>query len=93
MQVTSRLPEPPQENARETQLRAKAQELETTFLSEMLSHAGFGDARSSFGGGVGEEQFASFLRNAQASGMAERGGIGLAEHFFRALTARDDNGQ
>jgi peptidoglycan hydrolase FlgJ len=89
MQVIQR----PADSPREVQLRAKAQELETTFLSEMLSHAGFGDARSSFGGGVGEDQFASFLRNAQATGMVDRGGIGLAEHFFRALMARGDNGQ
>jgi peptidoglycan hydrolase FlgJ len=93
MQVTLRLPERPPETLRETQLHAKAQELETTFLSEMLSHAGFGDARSSFGGGIGEDQFASFLRNAQAKGMVERGGIGLAEYFFQALMARDDHGQ
>lgn len=89
MQVTS----PPPNSPREVQLRAKAQELETTFLSEMLSYTGFGDARSSFGGGVGEDQFASFLRNAQATGMVDRGGIGLAEHFFRALMARDDDGK
>lgn len=89
MQITSQS----HDSARETQLRTKAAELETTFLSEMLSHAGFGDARSNFGGGIGEDQFASFLRNAQAAGMVDRGGIGLAEHFFRALMARDENGQ
>jgi peptidoglycan hydrolase FlgJ len=73
---------------RETQLQAKAQDLETTFLSEMFSHAGLGAAAESFGGGIGEDQFASFLRHAQATAMVERGGIGLAEHFFRALMAR-----
>jgi peptidoglycan hydrolase FlgJ len=78
---------------REVQLRAKAEELEATFLSEMLSHAGFGDARTSFGGGLGEDQFASFLRNAHAEGMVGRGGIGLAEQFFRTLMARQENGQ
>jgi peptidoglycan hydrolase FlgJ len=89
MEVTPR----PAESPREIQLRTKARDLETTFLSEMLSHAGFGDARSSFGGGVGEDQFASFLRNAQATGIVDRGGIGLAEHFFRALMERDGHGQ
>ncbi len=93
MHVTPRPPDTPQDSPRAVQMRVKAQELETTFLSEMLSHAGFGDARSSFGGGVGEDQFASFLRNAQAKGMVDRGGIGLAEHFFRALMARDGHGQ
>jgi peptidoglycan hydrolase FlgJ len=78
---------------REVQLRARAQELETTFLSEMLSHAGMGQARDSFGGGIGEDQFASFLRNAQATAMVDRGGIGLAEHFFRALMTRGQDAE
>lgn len=69
-------------------LRAKAQELEAAFLSEMLKHAGFGATRESFGGGVGEEQFASFLRAEQAKGMVNKGGIGLAEHFFRSMIAQ-----
>lgn len=72
----------------ETVLRQKAQELEASFLAEMLAHAGFGAARDSFGGGVGEEQFASFLRAEQASAIVSKGGIGLAEQFFRSLTAQ-----
>jgi peptidoglycan hydrolase FlgJ len=74
--------------ARETQLRAKANELEASFLAEMLSHAGFGAARDDFGGGVGEDQFASFLRAEQAKGMVAHGGIGLAEQFFQSLMKR-----
>jgi peptidoglycan hydrolase FlgJ len=66
-------------------LRAKAAELEAAFLAEMLAHAGFGEARESFGGGIGEDQFASFLRTEQAKAIVEKGGIGLSEHFFRAL--------
>lgn len=62
-----------------------AQELEVSFLSEMLKAAGFGEARETFGGGTGEEQFSSFLREAQAREMVRAGGIGLAEHFFHAL--------
>ncbi len=62
-----------------------AQKLETVFLSEMLASAGFGEPRGSFGGGAGESQFASFLREAQAGEMVKRGGIGLAETLFHAL--------
>jgi peptidoglycan hydrolase FlgJ len=80
-------------SSREVQLRTKAQELETTFLSEMLSHAGMGKAQGSFGGGIGEDQFASFLRNAQATAMVDRGGLGLAEHFFQALMMRGGNAE
>lgn len=70
----------------DTDLRAKARELEAAFLSEMLGHAGLGAAGESFGGGIGEEQFASFLRQEQATAMVAQGGIGLAESLFRALS-------
>ncbi|MGP3696760.1 rod-binding protein [Rhodobacter sp. NSM] len=68
------------------QLRKKAEELEAAFLSEMLGHTGLGALSGSFGGGLGEEQFASFLRGEQASGMVRAGGIGLAEQFYRSLS-------
>ncbi|MGJ8622990.1 MAG: rod-binding protein [Yoonia sp.] len=71
-------------------LRDAAQKLEATFLAEMLKSAGLGAARDSFGGGQGEEQFASFLRGAQASEMAKAGGIGLAEALFEAMKLRVD---
>lgn len=67
-------------------LRAKAEQLESAFLAEMLGYAGLGAARDSFGGGIGEEQFASFLRQEQASAIVAKGGIGLAEQLFHALT-------
>lgn len=75
-------------SADEASFRKVATELEASFLAEMLKAAGVGALRSSFGGGAGEEQFASFLRQAQAEEMAERGGIGLAESIFEALKAR-----
>ncbi len=69
-------------------LWAKAQALEATFLSEMLGYAGVGEAATSFGGGVGEEQFESFLRQEQATAIVRHGGLGLAESLFHALTER-----
>ena len=69
-------------------LRKVAQELEASFLAEMLKHAGFGEGRSAFGGGVGEAQFASFLRAEHARALVERGGIGLSQSLFEALAAR-----
>lgn len=66
-------------------LRQKARELETAFLSEMLSHAGLDSATGGFAGGIGEEQFASFLRHSQAEAMVEKGGMGLAELIFQSL--------
>lgn len=72
----------------EARLRATAVKLEAQFLSEMLKYAGFDGPKSEFSGGSGEEQFGSFLRDAQATRMAEAGGVGLAETIFRALQER-----
>lgn len=67
-----------------------AQKLEATFLAEMLKSAGFGEARETFGGGAGEDQFGSFLVQEQAMQMAKAGGIGLSETLFEALKDRRD---
>lgn len=75
---------------RDAALRQAAQKLEASFLAEMLKSAGFGEARDAFGGGAGEDQFASFLVDAQAEKMVEAGGIGLAEALFNALKDRQD---
>lgn len=73
-------------------LRKLSFELESAFLSEMLAHAGLGKVSDSFGGGIGEEQFSSFLRKEQADAMVQKGGIGLAESLFRAMTeGRNDH--
>lgn len=74
----------------DTRLRDAANELEATFLAEMLKSAGFGAARESFGGGAGEEQFTSFLVTEQARAMVDAGGIGLAESLFAALKEKTD---
>lgn len=68
-------------------LRAQAQELEAVFLAEMLKHAGLDAEDGAFGGGTGEAQFASFLRQEQAQVMARAGGIGLTESLLRAMIA------
>lgn len=84
------MPIPPDLSARttshiQTTLRTKAAEIEASFLSEMLSHTGLDAVSGEFGGGIGEEQFSSFLRDEQAKAMVQKGGIGLAESLFRAL--------
>lgn len=82
--------QPDPAGGREAALREAALKIEAGFLSEMLKAAGFGEARDGFGGGIGEEQFASFLREEQAMAMARTGGIGLAESLFEALKGRGD---
>lgn len=71
-------------------LMQTAKDLEASFLSEMLRHAGLGRARESFGGGIGEDQFSSFLRDIHARELAGSGGLGLAENLFRALKRQQD---
>ncbi|SFD66924.1 Rod binding protein [Roseivivax sediminis] len=66
-------------------LRDAAVGLEAQFLSEMLKAARFGKAPDAFGGGAGEDQFASLLRDSHARQLAEAGGIGLAEQIFNML--------
>jgi Rod binding domain-containing protein len=75
--------------ANDERLRAAAAQLEGAFLTEMLRAAGVGEARSSFGGGAGEEQFSAFLLERQAQEMVKAGGIGLAQSLFEAMKSGD----
>jgi Rod binding domain-containing protein len=80
----------PKAPTRDEKLRDASEKLESAFLAEMLKSAGFGKTPDAFGGGEGEDQFASFLIQAQATKMVEAGGIGLAEQLFEALKERAD---
>lgn len=71
--------------AQSDRLTHLAHAFEAAMLTELLQAAGAGQTASAFGGGAGEEQFASFLLRAQAELIAERGGIGLAEMAMRAM--------
>jgi Rod binding domain-containing protein len=76
---------------RDAALREVAQKLEATFLAEMLKSAGLGSQKSEFGGGAGEDQFSSFLVQAQAEEMSKAGGIGLSQTLFEALKERSND--
>jgi Rod binding domain-containing protein len=76
---------------RRESLRNAAVALEASFLTEMLRSAGLGESRGTFGGGVGEDQFASMLAREHAQALAETGGIGLAESIFQALVRHADD--
>jgi Rod binding domain-containing protein len=78
----------PAERPSDQRLRDVARELEVSFLTVMLRTAGVGESRDAFGGGAGEEQFASFLAAEHARALVDRGGLGLAESVFQALRAR-----
>jgi Rod binding domain-containing protein len=67
---------------------AAARRFEAAFLAEMLKHTGLNATSATFGGGAGEEAFASLLTDEYARLLAERGGIGLAEQVFELLKQR-----
>lgn len=75
---------------RQQQLMVKAQELEATFLSEMLAHSGLSEMEGAFSGGQGEAQFTSFLRQEQAKQIVQSGGLGLAELIFKSMTEAEN---
>lgn len=77
--------------ARLQALQGAATELEASFLAEMLKHAGVAKPPGAANGGPGEEAFSGFLSDAYARELAGAGGIGLSEHIFRSLLAREED--
>lgn len=73
----------------ENQSQEVARNLERAFISEMLSFVGMDAVSGKFGGGDGEAQFQSFLRDEYAQLIAEQGGLGLAKHFEDSLRSRE----
>jgi len=69
----------------ERAMRLAAEGLEATFIGEMLKPMRADQVGGAFGGGIGEEQFSSFLWQEEAHAMAKAGGIGLAESIFQAM--------
>jgi Rod binding domain-containing protein len=78
----SREPAPP---AAERAARKAAEAFEAAFLAEMLRHSGLNAMPEGFGGGAGEDAFASLLTDEYARLMTRRGGIGIAEQVFELL--------
>lgn len=76
-------------SARDAAAWTAAQAMETAFLAEMLGEAGLGAMTGPFSGGIGEEQFSSFLRQEQASALVRKGGVGLSEQIYNALVKRE----
>jgi len=73
------------DQGRNTRVWQVAQDLEANFLSEMLKATGFDGDRKSFGGGIGESQFASFSREAHAGHLVAAGGIGLSKVLYASM--------
>lgn len=69
-------------------IRTAADSFESAFLAEMLKAAGLGRAQTGLGGGIGEEQFASFLVQAQAEQITRAGGLGLSDMVYDSIRER-----
>ncbi len=57
--------------------RAASEQLEQAFLEEMLKYCGPKSLSGAFGGGIGEDQFSSFLIQEQAVALAGRMDLGF----------------
>lgn len=79
----------PAARAPDSAARRTAEALEATFLAEMLKGTGINGTPEGWGGGAGEDAFGGFLTQEYGRLLAARGGIGLAEHIFAAITAQD----
>jgi peptidoglycan hydrolase FlgJ len=71
--------------------RAEAVEFEAVFLSAMFGQMFTGiDGDGPFGGGGAAGVWRSFLGDEYAKSFAKAGGIGLADHVYRALIAQQE---
>lgn len=58
-----------------------AEKLEQAFLEEMLKYCGPKSVTGAFGGGIGEDQFASFLTQEYAAVLAGQIDLGLGDRM------------
>ena len=68
----------------ETHLRQHAEDFESVFIAEMLSHSGLDKAISN-GSGFGGDAFSRLLVDTYADALTKQGGFGLAEKIFNQL--------
>jgi flagellar protein FlgJ len=68
-------------------VRGTAQKFEASFLSIMTQQMmqGVGGSDSTFGGGQGEDMFKSFMADAIAKQVSQKGGIGMADTVAREM--------
>lgn len=71
--------------------RTTAVDFEAAFLSSMFGQMFTGiDGEGPFGGSPGVGVWRSFLTDEYAKSFAKNGGIGLADHVYRALIAQQE---
>ena len=71
--------------------RANATDFEAVFLHSMFNQMFTGiDGEGPFGGAGGAGVWRSFLGDEYAKSFAKAGGIGIADHVYRALLAQQE---
>ena len=71
--------------------RANATDFEAVFLHSMFNQMFTGiDGEGPFGGAGGAGVWRSFLSDEYAKSFAKAGGIGIADHVYRALLAQQE---
>lgn len=74
--------------------RETAREFEAVFLNSMFSQMFTGiDGEGPFGGGAAVGVWRSFLTQEYAKSFAQKGGIGIADHVYRALIGAQEAAQ
>jgi len=68
--------------------RVVADEFEASFVAEMLKYSGLNKTSETFGGGAGEDAFASLLTDAYAKALVDAGGIGISDSIYQSILAR-----
>jgi flagellar protein FlgJ len=71
--------------------KAAAQDFEAVFLNSMFQNMFTGlDSEGPFGGGPAVGVWRSFLTDEYAKSFAKAGGIGIADHVYRALIGQQE---
>jgi Rod binding domain-containing protein len=84
-------PSVPATTSNKAKARANAIEFEAMFLSSMFNQMFTGiDGEGPFGGGDKAGVWRSFLADEYAKSFAKAGGIGIADHVYRALLVQQE---
>jgi peptidoglycan hydrolase FlgJ len=86
--LTATLPgSAPQGTSIQQKARASAQDFEAMFLNVMFGQMFANVGNGPFGGGPAANVWRSFLTDEYAKNLAQKGGIGLADHVYGSLLA------
>lgn len=82
----------PEQMARLTKAKEAAQKFEAAFIYQFLelSNPATADKDNPLNGGFGEEMYKHQMNEYAAGGIAQKGGLGLADHILQQMSQRGD---